>query len=47
MVTHYMDKRPRSLKVMMMKTDSTDDENHPLSYDSPSGDYYDPEEDWW
>lgn len=37
-----------TLKEMMtMKTDSTDNENHPLSYDSPNGDYYDPYEDWW
>lgn len=33
--------------MITMKTDSTDNENHPLSYDSPNGDYYDPYEDWW
>lgn len=30
-----------------MTTDSTDNEIHPLSYDHPNGEYYDPYEDWW
>ena len=32
---------------MTMTTDEVDNENHPLSYDHPNGDYYDPYEDWW